>query len=304
MMRRRIARALAATVAAGATITTLGFTAAGAASAAAAQPGQSLGPTVATTKFAGYQASGRDFRYVESIIRVPDSTSVTTPSGDLYPQLYDQLSNGSVHTGDTYVQAGIEPCVLAESLSTSGFECPVGVDWVGYIESFNNDILTPYFVHFVALNVDPGDGVKFSIYFNQTGNALHYVITPPTEQTCSTGPNNECYYTSQAFGPIYDNAGGFVDYSNSDGVPTPLPIGTDHFRLTQFLAGALTTYSGSRGSWVGPWTTSMVEATSNGLPYPQGTVRISPSQLWSDGLVANNAIRPWDAFGVWQRISS
>jgi hypothetical protein len=303
MMRRRIARALAATVAAGATVTTVGLSAAGAASAASAQPAQSR-PIIATTKFAGYEASGRDFRYVESVIRVPDSTDVTTPSGDLYPQLYDQLSNGSVHTGDTYVQAGIEPCTLAESLSTSGFTCPDGVDWVGFIESFNNDIVLPYFVHFVALNVDPGDGVKFSIYFNQSGNELHYVITPPTPQTCSTGPNNECYFASQAFGPLYNHGGGFVDYSNSDGVPTPLPIGAEHNRLTQFLGGALTTYSGSQGSWVGPWTTSEVDATSNGLPFPQGTVRISPSFLWSDGLVANNAIRANDAFGVWQRISS
>lgn len=304
MMRRRIARALAATVAAGATITTLGFSAAGAAGAAAAQPGQALGPTIATTRFAGYEASQRDFRYVESVIRVPDSTSVTTTSGDLYPQLYVQLSNGSVHTGDTYTQAGIEPCVLAELLSTSGFTCPPGVDWVGYIEAFDNSIVGPFLTHFVPLNVDPGDGVKFSIYFNQAGNSLHYVITPPTAQSCSTGPNNECFFSHFAFGPIYDHAGGFVDYTNSSGVPTPLPLGADHVRLTQFLGGALTTYSGARGSWVGPWTTSMVEATSNGLPFPQGTVRISPSQLWSDGLVANNAVRADDAFGVWQRISS
>jgi hypothetical protein len=194
MMRRRIARAFAATVAAGATITTLGFTAAGAASAAAAQPGQSR-PVVATTKFAGYEGSGRDFRYVAATIRVPDSTSVTTTSGDLYPQLYVQLSNGSVHTGDTYTQAGIEPCALAEALSTSGFTCPIGVSWVGYIEAFDNSILGPFLTHFVPLNVDPGDGVNFSIYFNQAGNSLHYVITPPTPQSCSTGPNNECFFT-------------------------------------------------------------------------------------------------------------
>ncbi len=45
----------------------------------------------------------------------------------------------------------------------------------------------------------------------------------------------------------------------------------------------------------------MVEATSNGLTYPSGTVRTSPSALWSDGLSANGAVRPYDAFGVWAR---
>jgi len=28
---------------------------------------------------------------------------------------------------------------------------------------------------------------------------------------------------------------------------------------------------------------------------------VSPSPLWSDGLSANGAVRPWDAFGVWAR---
>ena len=301
MMRRRIVRAFAATIAAGATVTAVGLAAAGAASAAPArpaQPSQALGPTIATFSYAGYEASGRDFRYITSLIRVPDM-----PQNGLYPQVYDQLSNGTVATGDTYTRAGIETCVVAEAQSSTPFTCPPGTDWVGFVEAFNNSIHFPFFTHFVPLNVDPGDGVQFSIYFDQAGNELHFVITPPTPQACSTGPNNECSYKTQAFGPIYDHAAGLADYTNSTGVPIPLPIFFEHFRITQFLQGALTTYSGARGSWVGPWTTSMVEATSNGLPYPQGTVRASPSQLWSDGLVANNAVRPLDAFGIWRRIS-
>jgi hypothetical protein len=52
---------------------------------------------------------------------------------------------------------------------------------------------------------------------------------------------------------------------------------------------------------VGPWTTSKVVATSNGLPYPLGTVRVSPNALFSDGMSANGAVRANDAFGVWVR---
>jgi hypothetical protein len=28
---------------------------------------------------------------------------------------------------------------------------------------------------------------------------------------------------------------------------------------------------------------------------------VSPTPLWSDGLLANNQVRLWDAFGVWAR---
>jgi hypothetical protein len=44
-----------------------------------------------------------------------------------------------------------------------------------------------------------------------------------------------------------------------------------------------------------------VIATSNGLLPPSGHTRVSPGALWSDGLVANGAVRPLDAFGVWAR---
>jgi hypothetical protein len=72
-------------------------------------------------------------------------------------------------------------------------------------------------------------------------------------------------------------------------------------RINQFLQGPLTTYSGDRGSFVGPWTTSRVLATSNGSLPPVGSTRVSPNALFSDGLTANGAERPSDAFGVWAR---
>lgn len=304
-MRRRITRALVTTAAAGATIASLGLTTAGAASATPvkAHAAKATTPIIATHSFAGYEASGRDFRYVSALIRVPDMTE-----NGLFPQAYVQLSNGSVPTsavgtGNTYTRAGIETCTVAEAVGAP-FTCPAGVDWVGFIEAFNNSINGPFFTHFVPLNVVQGDGVGFSIYFNQAGNELQYVLTPPTAESCSTGPNNECSFKTQAFGPTYDHGSGLAEWTNSSGTPVPLPIFAEHFRLTQFLQGALTTYSGDRGSWTGPWTTSEVDATSNGLPFPQGSVRASPSYLWSDGMVANGAVRPNDAFGIWRRVDS
>jgi hypothetical protein len=304
-MRRRIIRASLAAAAAGATITTLG--AAGAASAAVTgrtQPSATR-PVIASFSYAGYEASGRDFRYVHALITVPDQTSQPGPNGEtVYPQEYVQLSNGSLASGDEETRVGVEPCVVAQALDP-GLDC-TNRDWVGFIEAFNNSITGPYYTHFVPLDVQQGDGVEVSAYYTAglaSADELHFVITPPTPESCSTGPNNECYFKTQAYGPIFDHAAGLMDYSTINGTPTPTPIQEEHFRISQFLEGALTTYNGTRGSWTGPWITSLVEATSNGLPFPQGHVRVSPSFLWSDGLAANGTVRGNDAFGLWARIS-
>ena len=294
-MRSRIMSALVATAAAGATATTLGLAAAGAANASVtttAKPA-TIGTSIASTSSAGYEASGRYFRYISSTITVPDTSFLT----GLYPQEYIQLSNGSLNqagnpTGNQYVRAGIESCTVAR---TFGAICGTGT-WVAFVEAFNNSLNFPYFAHFFNLaGVNQGDGVNFSIYYNQGGNELSFVITPP-----STSGTPQ-FYKTNAHGPIFDHAAALDDFTDSTGTPIALPPFVQPFRINQFLQGALTTYSGARGSFVGPWTTSKVLATSNGLLPPSGTTRVSPSALWTDGLPANGAVRANDAFGVWAR---
>jgi hypothetical protein len=294
-MRRRITRTLFAAAAAGVTVSTLGFTAAGAASAAVATKAKpaTIGTTIATTSTAGYEASGRDFRYISSTITVPDTSFLT----GLYPQEYIQLSAGSLNnvgnpTGDQYIRAGIEACTVARSF---GDICPTGT-WVAFVEAYDNSLNGPYFSHYYNLaGVNQGDGVNFSIYYDEAGNELHFVITPP-----STSGTPQ-FYKTQAHGAIFDHAAALDDFTDSTGTPIPLPPFIHGFRINQFLQGAITTEHGLRGSFVGPWTTSPVEATSNGLPFPSGHVRVSPNALWSDGLPANGAVRANDAFGVWAR---
>ena len=293
-MRRRITRTLFAAAAAGVTVSTLGFAAAGGASAAVASKAQpaTIGTTLGSTSSAGYEAGGRDFRYITSTITVPDTSFLT----GIYPSEYIQLSNGSLTQptggGDSYTRAGIEPCVVARSF---GDTCATG-SWVAFVEAFNNSLNGPYFNHYYNLaGVNQGDGVNFSIYYNEAGNELHFVITPPST---SDTPK---YYKTQAYGAIFDHAAALDDFTNSTGTPIPLPFFLHAFRINQFLQGAITTEHGQRGSFVGPWTTSPVIATSNGLLPPSGTTRVSPNALWSDGLVANNAVRANDAFGVWAR---
>ena len=295
-MRSRILSAFVAAAAAGATATTLGLTAAGAANAAVTTKAQptTMGSKIGSTSSAGYEASGRYFRYITSTITVPDTSFLT----GIYPSEYIQLSNGSLNqagnpTGNQYVRAGIEACVVAQSFGDT--TCATGT-WVAFVEAFNNSLNGPYFSHYYNLaGVNQGDGVNFSIYYNQGGNELSFVITPPLT---SGTPQ---FYKTRAYGPIFDHAAALDDFTNSTGTPIPLPFFLRSFRINQFLQGALTTYSGARGSFVGPWTTSEVVATSNGLLPPSGATRVSPSNLWSDGLVANGAVRANDAFGVWAR---
>jgi hypothetical protein len=290
-MRRRITRTLFAAAAAGVTASALGLAAAGAASAATAQPAHmaTIGTTIGTRSMAGYEASGRDFRYISSTLTVPDTSFLT----GIYPQEYIQLSNGSLGGGDQYVRAGIESCVVAQSFGYTS--CPTG-DWTSFVEAFNNSLNGPYFAHYSLLSgVTQGDGVNFSIYYDEAGNELHFVITPPS----TSGP--AVYYKTQAYGAIFSYASALDDFTDSTGTPIPLPFFIHAFRINQFLQGAITTEHGLRGSFVGPWTTSPVIATSNGLLPPSGTTRVSPNPLWSDGLSANGAVRPFDAFGVWAR---
>jgi hypothetical protein len=293
-MRSRIMSALVATAAAGATATTLGLAAAGAANASVtttARPA-TIGTPIGSTNSAGYEVSGRDYRYISSTITVPDTSFLT----GLYPQEYIQLSNGSLTQvtggGNAYTRAGIESCVVARSF---GAICPTGT-WVAYVENFNNSLNFPSFRHFFNLaGVNQGDGVNFSIYYNEVGNELSYVITPP-----STSGTPQFYKTG-AHGSIFDHAAALDDFTDSTGTPIALPPFIRSFRINQFLQGAITTENGARGSFTGPWTTSEVVATSNGLLPPSGTTRVSPSALWTDGLPANGAVRANDAFGVWAR---
>ena len=170
-MRRRITRTLAAAAAAGVTAGTLGLAAAGAASAATSQArhATTIGSTIATTSQAGYEASGRDFRYISSTLTVPDTSFLTRPvPAGVHPAV-QRVAEQRQPSGDQYVRAGIESCTVAQSF---GDTCTTGT-WVSYVEAFDNSLNGPYFSHYAQLSgVTQGDGVNFSIYFDQAGNEL------------------------------------------------------------------------------------------------------------------------------------
>jgi hypothetical protein len=308
-MRRRITRAFLAAAAAGATVTTLGFTAAGSAGAAVhggttnapSAPAVATNATctstaVATTLplgipsdgcgMAGYEASGRNFRYAQALITVPNSTG--NPVTD--PQEYVALDN-SVSNNWNFVRAGVSPCVAV----ADGFApvCPAGntSGWVAYVMAMRDSVPTILLTHSIA-TAALGDGVFASVYREPSGNVVDTRLVVPTAGGSLTFTDAVTF-----LGGTFPEAEALDDWSlaHAEGAGTKPALGLVKTRQTQFFQGAFTTEAGNRGTFSGPWTLAAPEATSNGNLPPLGTLIAEPSFLWNDGM--GNG---WgDAFGVW-----
>jgi hypothetical protein len=299
-MPRRITKAFFATAAAGATITTLGLAASPAGAVVArthhfhgkyftpsatqvATDANCLDPgsgeetgtyTSADCGKAGYVATGRDFRYAQALITVPNHTGDT----DTDPTLYVSLDASA--TNPDYAQAGVEPCSI-------GVSCPAG--WQMFVDIEQPGL--PGITDTVPLAASTeGDGVFVSVYLVPTGNSVHVVVTPPA----GTAINN----TYAVNGPVYTDAQAFADWTTAASQPAPVPPSPSKVRDTQFLQGRFTTVSGAQGTFSGPWTLNAVDATSNGSLPPTGTLIAQPSYLWNDGSGFHGMGN--DAFGVWR----
>ena len=299
-MRKRIARSLFAVAAAGVTVTTLSLMAAGAASAASTAasvkaphvinppsggspiytpPCNQAGGFVTAVDnggCAGYVASGRNFRFAQSVITVPTVTADRTS-----PIQFVGLSSA-----DSTAGAGIISCEVAAHVF--GATCTANT-YLAFALTDTNGVLGPV-AHFVPLpGVIAGDGVFFSIYENVSGNQLHFVITLPG----ASGPTYA--FGDSANGAVYNHALALADWDGTfTGEPAPV---TANKRVTQFFQGRFTTVSGAQGTFNGPWALNPVEVTSNGFAPPRGTLISAPAFLWTDG---NSFKGLWgDAFGVW-----
>jgi hypothetical protein len=361
-MRRRITKAFLATAAAGATITTLGFAAAGPAWAATTAPmarashrtfAPSGGPPIYTPPCAnasgfqwesnffpvhsggcaGYVGTNRDFRYAQATIRIPARPILQHFLQGLVPASYIGLSSN-----DSMAIAGVMTCAVYKNLirhgvfhfpshkvwkycfkrrmpppqapATSGTASTTGSmpggdygkashkhislnlhTWLTFgmvVRRPDNVVLA----HISALpNAQSGEGINFSIYYNEVGDALHFKI----DSTGAGGGIESFFYLG--LGAVFDHALALTDFTMS-GIQTPPLAPLRDLKLTQFMQGAWTTQNGQRGTFWGPWTTQPVSITfPNGAPPPGNMVTVEPSYLWNDGL--GNG---WgDAFGVWWR---
>jgi hypothetical protein len=218
----------------------------------------------------GYRASGRDFRYAQALITVPDHVGDDTVDPGLYVGL-----DASTPNGPDFARAGIET-----------FDADSG--WATFVEVQEPTLPNPYFVAEPVSAALEGDGISFSIYLNAAGNSVHFVTTLPD----GTVYNN----TVAVSGPVYTSAQALADWNDTDASP-PVTTPAADTRVAQFLQGRFTTQNGTRGTFDGPWTLNPVEVTSNGLAAPLGTLISAPSFLWNDG----NSLpgQGTDAFGAW-----
>jgi hypothetical protein len=327
-MPRRITKAFFAAAAAGATITTLGFAAASPAGAMVAGKhshpkyfsptggtpiptnAQCVIPTspalpIPSTNcgMAGYQASGRDFRFSGAQIKVPNHVGATETS-PADPSLYVALDNSTTNTYE-YARVGVAPCTTgaidSDDFIVPGVAFPTGFTtcpasgWVAF-DAVVQPTTTP------SISVAPlstallGDVITASVYLSSNDNQIETQLTLPTGVVIA--------HVIPVSGPTYTKAQALADWTTvaESGAPLPEPaVPSVKVRDTQFFQGRFTTLSGARGTFSGPWTTTALEATSNGsLPPPTGggTLIGQPSYLWNDGSSLGGAGS--DAFGVWR----
>jgi hypothetical protein len=327
-MRGRVRRALFTAVAAGATVS-LGLAAAGPAGAAGhgvkvfTPSGGTPIPTDANCAFtpptspphgpalpstdcarAGYQASGRDFRFVQALITVPDHLgSISSADPVLYVALDDSGNSGAINSYQ-YIRVGIAPCPE----DTNAFVVPGGrvtcpsvpegntSNWVAFAATATGDTVPPgtppNLVVQALSSAVMGDGILVNAYLVPTGNAVHTVIQLPDGTTY----NN----TFPVIGPTYPRAQAVADWTTAveNGASKPQPaVPAGKGRISQFFQGRFTTLSGQGGTFAGPWTLNALEATSNGTLPPTGTLIAQPSYLWNDQKGLSGLGQ--DAFGVW-----
>ncbi len=259
---------------------------------------------------AGYQASGRDFRYAQAVITVPDHhgvvggcppvadcVSVAGPSrvarrdrgassAEADPQIYVALDDSSAPSYQ-FARVGVQPCAGGPSCGTSGWEAFAEVADAGSPPGSGHG--SPPVDLFPIAASQEGDGVFVSVYAEPTGHSVHTVITLPDGSTF----NNDFAVT----GPVYTKAQAVADWTTATLKPQPVaPLAK--VRDTQFRQGRFTTVSGQQGTFAGPWALNAFEGTSNGSLPPDGTLVVQPSYLWNDGTNFRGLFG--DAFGVWR----
>jgi hypothetical protein len=318
-MRNRITRALFTASAAGVAITTLGFAAASPAGAAAAgrhhhnkffMPNGTLVATDSNCSIttitlpsdncgrAGYEATGRNFRFAQALITVPNHLgSIVSPADAAY---YVALDNSGTNTWQ-YTRVGVAPCPAGAPgifiVPGASITCPALVagntsNWVVFAATADQGGPPTLTVHPLS-NSLMGDGIKVNAYLTPTGNSVLTTITLPDGTTY----NN----TFAVTGPVYTNAQATADWTTAieNGAAPPEPaVPGAKIRDSQFFQGRFSTANGVQGTFAGPWSLNAFEATSNGTLPPTGTLIGQPSYLWNDGNGFGG--KGEDAFGVWR----
>jgi len=254
LMRSVIRHAVYVAMTAGTALLALGL--AGAAAPAAAP--RSAGSPVYSSWMSGYQAQGPSFRWATTTLTVAPRQVPYSPA-----------------TGN-----GTAVLLLADRHGIPGSELDAGIT----VKAGGGSVTWGQtYGGFGAFSLRPavGDRLTLGIYYDRHGHTYFTVtdhsqrVTRSVRVTLSRTPRGGVEYTTAG---LYVLAYAFI---------TPPPARDT--QLWQFAGTRLTTYSGARGTMLGPWTTSKIIATNGGVS--AGSVVASPSALRDHG----------QDFGVWLR---
>ncbi len=201
---------------------------------------------VSTSHMAGYvTGGGRHFRYVETTVRV----SVARTAAQ--------------HAEVTLGGAGATPVFLG--VKAGGGANSVG--WAIGVQPFGMGGGA-----LARLAPAPGDLVRLSIYYDQKGHVFFTAVDTAkgVSQTFQATVGTSTLFTA-AEAAVYET--GYTATVMSD------------FKLWAFTGTKVTTYTGVKGTLLGPWTTSQVVAVAG------GSVVMSPSVLFNSGA----------DFNIWRR---
>jgi hypothetical protein len=246
---------------AGVTATMLGLSATGAAQAAATAP-RALGAPVFATDHAGYLAGhgqGWRFRWVTATFTVPSCASLATAHG---------------WTGNSAEIGANSTLWLAEI--SAGCDSGTGAA-VDFVTVDNGHVNLP-----VVLPMTPsaGDSVTVSIYYSKVTGLVRFTLTDNSTGDTDIRTHLVGGTASYLGAEVGSQFGGMVAAPPAD------------IRTGAFANCALTTYNGTRGTMLGPWSTSQVIATTTGTA--GGAVIANAPVLFNLGR----------NFGVWERTTA
>jgi hypothetical protein len=253
---KRLIRKLCAAAAVGVTVTTVGFAGAGADAAGAASTApRATGPLMYTTSQAGYvTGGGRLFRFVATTVVVP----------------YLQFQAGNNGSAEVALGSRVGPPATL-TVAAGG-----GTGSISYVWSSGTEFHTG---HLYGVAPAPGDLLRLSVYYDRLGHDF-FTATDTTQGVSQTARVDvvPVVYTSAEAAGVIDN--------------TTVAAPKADTRLWAFSSTRVTTYTGVRGTLLGPWTTNQVIDTTTGTS--AGAVVISSPVLWNNG----------QNFGVWLRTTA
>jgi len=230
----------------------------------------STGPTQYSKDISGYQATGRWFRYVSTTFTLPTNSQCQRMAKISPAGFGAAVTLGPAEESNLGVPPSAGPAsTLGVSMVPSATGCGlISPSFASNLPGYSSAQQFPA----GAITLPTADTVRIDLYYRQADQ-----MTIATIYNLTTGRQAQATLQDPAVYMAASATGGF-------GTVTAPP---GSFRVWGFTNSAATTYTGTRGTMTGSWSTSPIVLTATGTP---GRALVSPF-LWGGGA----------GFGVWAR---